>query len=378
MQKYMATESKKKCLLLIPRMCGGGAERVMATIANNLCREHEVRIVTMTDAESFYLLDSRVTIIGLGQGINRANKLTELYTKAVGGVKGFFALRRMVKKWQPDVMVSFLEETNAIALLLKMLGSKCRLIVSDRNDPTTYGRLSQWFERHVYRKADVVVCQSEKVTQFFPEKHRENTTVIPNPIAAEAIPLRHEGKRRHTVVGVGRLAKQKNFAMLIRAFARLPERFSDYTLEIYGGGPLEAALNEQIAALGLSERARLMGVKKGVMHHVADAALYVMSSDYEGFPNALAESMASGIPVISTDFSTGVARDLVKEENGIVIPVGDEDALLAAMQEMLSREDRWDDMSRANRTLLDTLSEARVMQLWNKALGLENGKEETV
>jgi glycosyltransferase involved in cell wall biosynthesis len=266
-----------------------------------------------------------------------------------------------------------------MAILLRMLGTKMgRLVVSERCDPAEQGKANRFFERRFYRKADVVVCQSQAVTLFFPEKHRENTTVIPNPIAAEAIPPRHEGKRRHTVVGVGRLAKQKNFAMLIRAFARLPERFLDYTLEIYGGGPLEAALNEQIAELGLSERARLMGVKKGVMHHVADAALYVMSSDYEGFPNALAEAMASGIPVISTDFSTGVARDLIKEENGIVIPVGDEDALLAAMQEMLSREDRWDDMSRANRTLLDTLSEARVMQLWNKALGLENGKEETV
>ena len=64
----------KKCLLLIPRMGNGGAERVMATIANNLCREHEVHIVTMTDAESFYSLDEKVKIVGLGQNVNRKNK----------------------------------------------------------------------------------------------------------------------------------------------------------------------------------------------------------------------------------------------------------------------------------------------------------------
>ena len=361
-------ENAKKCLLLIPRMGAGGAERVMATIANNLCREYEVRIVTMTDAESFYPLDSRVTIAGLGQSVNRANKLTKLYTKAVGGAKGFFALRRMVKEWQPDVLLSFLEDTNAVALLLKMLGAKCRLIVSDRNDPTMYGPLSQWFERHFYCKADVVVCQSEKVTRFFPEKHQKKTTVIPNPIAADAIPPRHEGKRRHTVVGVGRLLEQKNFPLLIRAFARLPEQFSDYTLEIYGGGRLEERLQKQIDELGFSDRIRLMGVKKSVMHYIADAALYVMSSDYEGFPNALAEAMASGIPVISTDFATGVARDLIKKENGMVVPVGDEDALLAAMVNMLSREDEWEDMSRANRALLETLSEENVMAQWRRVL----------
>ena len=194
--------------------------------------------------------------------------------------------------------------------------------------------------------------------------------VIPNPIAASAIPSRFEGERKHTVAGVGRLSEQKNFEMLIRAFSRLPEKFSDYTLEIYGGGPLEEKLNALIKEKGLSARAKLMGVKKNVMYYISDVALYVMSSNYEGFPNALAEAMATGLPVISTDFSTGVAVDIVKEENGIVIPVGDEDALLAAMEKMLSQRDKWEKMSSANRKLLETLSEQNVMEKWFDVLDL--------
>ena len=376
----------KKCLLLIPRMGNGGAERVMATIANNLCREHEVRIVTMTDdAESFYPLDERIGVSALGKGVNRKNKITKLFSMATGGVRVFFALRREIKTWKPDVVLSFLQSANAMAILAKMFGAKCRLVVSERCDPAERSWLNRWFERNFYSKADIVVCQSNKVIDFFPKNKRGNCVVIPNPIAADAIPPRHEGERRHTVVGVGRLSKQKNFKMLIHAFSELPEQFSDYTLEIYGGGPLEGELREQIDALGLQERARLMGVKKGVMHYIADAALYVMSSDFEGFPNALAEAMASGIPVISTDFSTGVAKDIVGEENGIVIPVGDETALVDAMTKMLSDESRWDEISRANRELLDTLSEGRVMTLWNEALSLsaqdvttEEKEEETV
>ncbi len=367
----------KKCLLLIPRMGNGGAERVMATIANNLCREHEVRIVTMTDADCFYPLDERVTVTGLGQGVNRKNKLTRLFSTAFGGVKVFFALRRVVKEWKPDVLLSFLQSSNAMAILLKMFGMKCRLVVSERCDPTVRSGFNRRFERRFYRKADAVVCQSRAVTTFFPEKHRGNTVVIPNPIAADAIPPRHEGERRKTVVGVGRLDTQKNFKMLISAFSKLPDAFSDYTLEIYGGGWQEKELQEHIKSLGLEDRAQLMGVKKGVMSYVADAALYVMSSDFEGFPNALAEAMATGLPVISTDFSTGVAKDIVGEKNGIVIPVGDETALVEAMVTILSDESRWDDMSRANRELLDTLSEDRVMALWNDVLGLaESGDTE--
>ena len=360
----------KKCLLLIPRMGNGGAERVMATIANNLCRENKVRIVTMTDAESFYPLDERVQIVGLGQRVNRKNKLTKLVTMAFGGIKGFFALRRTVKEFAPDVLLSFLQQANLMAILLRLTGTRCRLVVSERCEPNERGFFDRWFERNFYRKADVVVCQSRKVIDFFPEKHRGNCVVIPNPIAADAIPPRHEGERRKTIVGVGRLSNQKNFKMLIGAFAKLPEAFSDFTLEIYGGGPLEGELQEHIKALGLQERAHLMGVKKGVMHYIADAALFVMSSDYEGFPNALVEAMATGLPVISTNFSTGVAKDIVKEENGIVIPAGDEAALVAAMEQMLADESRWEAYSLENRKLLDTLAEARIMQMWNEVLKL--------
>lgn len=361
----------KKCLLLIPRMGSGGAERVMATIANNLCKEHDVEIVTMTDAESFYALDERVKITGLGQNVNRKNKLTLLFSTVIGGIKTFFKLKKKIKKEKPDVVLSFLQSANMMSILVKGCRKKFRLVVSERCDPSERDFGNRFFEKNFYHKADVIVCQSQKVTEFFKKKHRNKTAVIPNPIAKDAIPERFTGTRRKTIVGVGRLDVQKNFEMLIRAFARLPKEFSDFTLEIYGGGPLEEKLQALITELGLLGRAHLMGVKKNVMHYISDTALYVMSSNYEGFPNALAEAMATGLPVISTDFSTGVAKDIVKEENGLVIPVGDEDALLSAMIKMLSNEDKWEDYSIENRKLLDTLSEQNVMQIWYNVLNLD-------
>ena len=358
----------KKCLLLIPRMCSGGAERVMATIANNLCKENQVKIVTMTDAESFYKLDDRVSVIGLGQNANRKNKITKVFSALSGGLKSYKALKKMIKDWKPDVLLAFLGPANILAVMLKIFGVKCRVIVSERCDPTTRGRLYRWFERRFFPKVDKVICQSNGAASFFSKKARKKIAVIPNPISADAIPLRFEGERRKTVIGVGRLDKQKNFKMLINAFSKLDERFNDFTLEIYGGGLLENDLNEHIKSLGLEKRAYLMGVKSGVMHHVSDVALFVMSSNYEGFPNALVEAMATGLPVISTDFSTGVAREIIKDENGIIIPVGDENALVSAMQEILSNPERWEKMSIKNREMLETLSEANVMRIWEETL----------
>ena len=262
-----------------------------------------------------------------------------------------------------------------MAILLKMFGGKFRLVVSERCDPTERNFANRFFEKNFYHKADVTVCQSQKVIEFFKEKHRSKMVVIPNPIASTAIPDQFIGKRRHTVVGVGRLSEQKNFEMLIRAFSALPEKFNDYTLEIYGGGPLEDKLLKIIEEQGLTERAKLMGVKKNVMYYINDVALYVMSSNYEGFPNALAEAMATGLPVISTNFSTGVAEELIKEENGIVIPVCDEKALTKAMETMLSNEQQWASFSMENRKLLDALCEQNVMEKWKNVLDLVNKDE---
>lgn len=359
----------KKLLFLIPSLSNGGAERVMTTIANNLCVDCEVRIATFTDSEVFYKLDDRVEVVSLGQNVNRKNKLTYMWTAGCGMIKSLFKMAKMIRTYKPFCVMSFLKESNMVSIFLKVSGAmKCRLVVSERCDPLVRGSFDKWFERNFYPVADTVVCQGEAVKNFFKQKDEKKLTVIPNPISADAIPERYTGVRKKTIVGIGRLDNQKNFQMLIRAFSRLDERFDDFTLEIYGGGAKEKELNDLILNLGLEKRAFLMGVKSNVMHYIADRALYVMSSDFEGFPNALAESMATGLPVISTDFSTGVAKDIVKEKNGIVIPVGDEDALVSAMTEILSDESKWEDMSVENRKLLDTLSEENVMKMWKKVL----------
>ena len=362
----------KKCLFLIPSLTNGGAERVMSTIANNICADCLVRIVTFKDNEPFYKLDERVEVVGLGQKVNRKNNLTLLCSGVFGGIKLIFDIRKMIKNWKPDATMSCLGPANKIALLLKLSGGvKNKLIVSERCDPIARGFLDRWFEYHFYKMADSIACQSKAAADFFDKDTQKKIAVIPNPIAADAIPERHVGERRKIIVGVGRLDGQKNFSMLIRAFAKLTEQFNDYTLEIYGGGNKEAELRELIKNKELENRAFLMGVKSNVMHYIADCALYVMSSDYEGFPNALAEAMATGLPVISTDFSTGVARELIGEKNGIVIPVGDEDALVLAMQTILENEQNWESMSIENRKLLDELSEERVMKKWKAVLGID-------
>ncbi len=359
----------KKILFVITGLTSGGAERVMCTLSNNLCLENDVTIATALSTECFYPLNDKVKRVQLGSVVNKKNKLTKLTTRFISGVNCFLRLKRLIKKNKYDVVVSFLPDTNMLSILVKMFSfNKFKLIVSERADPWQYSKFKKWFERNLYYKADYIVCQAQNVVNFFKPKHQSKCVVIPNPICKEAIPSCYTGERPNKIVAVGRLVHVKGFDLLINAFSKLPNNFKDYTLEIYGEGVLKDTLQKQIDGLSLNQKVFLMGAKKGVMNYVKDAKLFVMSSRHEGFPNALVEAMATGLPVISTDFKTGVAKEIVKSENGIVVPVEDEQALLNAMVELLSDEDRLKQLSKNNLKIIDELNEDKIVKIWENLL----------
>ena len=365
----------KKYLFVIPRLGGGGAERVMVTIANQLCKNNEIRIATLTAPGSYYRLDDRVEIVCLDCPVDRGSKIKLLWTELTGMFKARNRLKKYILQWNPDAVLSFLNDTNLIVLSLRIFsGIKTRIVVSERADPSKRNGTMQYLERHWYPKADVIVCQSNPVTKFFNDSGRRKATVIFNPISSEAIPEPFEGKRRATIVGVGRLMAQKNFALLINSFARIAKEYPDYTLEIYGNGVQEEMLSNQIKKLGLENRVFLMGMKENVMHHIADSTMFVLPSDFEGFPNALIEAMATGLPVITTDFSpAGVAAEIVKKENGIIVPVNDEVALAKAMEVMILDEKLRVQMGRKNREILEILGEELIAEKWENVLDGKSG-----
>ena len=197
----------KKILFLIPSIVGGGAERVMVTLANGLSKKYDVEILALTNTESFYAVDDTVKISGIGCSVNKKNAITKFFTRFRSAFKGFFGIKRAIKEKKPDVVIAFLNPTSAPLMLLKTFSRlKCKTIVSERADPNERGFLYRLFERNFFPKADVIVCQSKKAAEFFKEKHKNKIVVIPNPICATAIPPFYEGERTKRIVGVGRLA----------------------------------------------------------------------------------------------------------------------------------------------------------------------------
>lgn len=362
--------NKKKCMFVIPRMGNGGAERVLATLANELSKEnYEVLIVSLTSDDSFYKLQDDVKIIGAGYKVSKNNKLIRTINLLVNGVKSLSYLSRTIKSWEPDIVVSFLTHTNILSLIIKLFRSDIKLVVSERCEPRVRNFPTKITTKYLYTLADVIICQSEVVAGFFPNFAQNKIKVIQNPVNIESISNKYIEKRRKAIIGVGRLFEQKNFALLIDSFSDINTEFPEHILEIYGEGHLRGQLQHQIARLGLENKVYLMGVRDNVMKHVSDAELFVMSSNFEGFPNALIEAMASGMPVISTDFSTGVARELIKEENGIVVPVGDRTSMTMAIRKILSNSDYQKNMSKENRKIKNSLSTEKILNKWIDVFG---------
>lgn len=360
--------NQNKYLFLITGMPMGGAERVMATLANEfVAKGHQVRLVTLKKAISAYKLDERIEFIGGNSEATSSNYIVRKIQTIYAAIKSIIFYRRQLKEYKPDMILSFLTNTNLLAVINNLISlKKYPVIISERCDPRTRSKLLIKLCNKVYPLADSIVCQSKVIENYFLEQNsKSKTTVIANPINEECINKKDISKRQKKIVAVGRLNNQKNYDLLIDAFSDIEKDYPNHKLEIYGQGPEKNRLQNKIDNLGLSDKVLLMGTRQNVMQHVADAELYVMSSDFEGFPNALAEAMASGIPVISTNFPTGVAKELIKDnENGYVVPVRDRKKLSDAMMKILSKESVQNVMSKNNKKLREQLNVNNITNRW--------------
>ncbi len=357
-----------KCIFVIPRMGGGGAERVVSLLSGALAEKgNDVTVLTLVGGESFYPLNPKIHFESVGISVNRKNKLTAAFSKIKFFPKSFFAIRKKLRKEKYDVVISMLTECDILVGLCRRFGLKFRHVCSERNDPTRRKPSYMRLLKKIYKRADLFVCQGKRVYDYYDSVPENIKKVIPNPIDGETLPERVaiDSKR---IVGIGRLNKQKNFPLLIKSFASLGEAFKDYRLDIYGEGPERKNLEELIESLNIKDRVTLCGAQKNVKELISDSELFVMSSDYEGFPNALLEAMAIGLPVISTDFSTGIASELIGNENGTVIPVGDEAALTDAMRTLLSDKERRLTMGETNRKKCERFYTPNILAEWESAI----------
>jgi glycosyltransferase involved in cell wall biosynthesis len=326
-----------RLVLVIPTLGGGGAERVMATLANAWVAEGAaVTLITLTPGDrDKYPLHAAVQRVGLDVAAPSPHVLAALRNNALR----WRTLRRALRVAQPDVIVSFTTTVNLL-VVLAVGGWRVPVVVSERafvgkNPPRGAWRM---LFRMLYRRATTVVAQTRRGAADLEARLARPVVVIPNPVRDLPLEPAHETPRGtgRIVLASGRLEAQKGFDILIDAWARLATAHPDWRLRITGEGSARTALTEQIARLGLGDRVELAGFDDDLAASMREAGLFVLSSRYEGMPNVLLEAMSLGLACVSTDCETG-PRELIEQgRNGWLVPVEDAPALAAALDVLMN------------------------------------------
>ena len=310
-----------KILFVIATLDSGGAERVVTHLANYLSRRHEITIATFWNEEPFYPLDQNIEYISL----DIMRQTTGVVEKARYFIKRVQKLRTLFKERDPDVIISFLTETNIIATVAAKLAKK-PIIISERIAydflPLRYLQVAR---RLVYPLADALVTQTKGDKQNY--KNLCKVFVIPNPLnIAKCLEIPKES----IILGVGRLEEQKGFDDLISAF--ITADLKNWRLVIAGEGSLKEQL-ESLVQKSKVDNIEFIGRRKDIFDWYAKASIFAMSSRFEGFPNALLEAMACRCACVSYDCKYGPA-ELLGSDRGILVKLGDKEALASALQQL--------------------------------------------
>jgi glycosyltransferase involved in cell wall biosynthesis len=264
-------------------------------------------------------------------------------------------------KYNIDTTVSFLRGPN---ILNVMAGGKCRKIVSERNDPSCKDEYYRKRALFVNQRADHVVFQTRRVQEMYPEDVRRKSSVIVNPTEVSCMAADVKSKK---IVTVGRLHEQKNQKMLLKAFSLYHKSHPDYHLYFYGEGELLQELMQAARNYNLSRCVHFEGFKEDIHEAIADAEQFVLSSDYEGLPNALMEAMMMGLACISTACN-GSEVLIDHEQNGLLVPVGDAETLGKAMCRLSDEPRLRDRLGKAAALSAQEWKTERVVRLWERIL----------
>ena len=325
-------------------MNSGGAERVAAELANAWAqRGDQVCLVPthLASTQSFYPLDEQVHFKPLSAFMPACAKGLTL-------VRKWQAIQQVHQQFKPDVVVSFLTNVN-VNVLWALKKYATPVVVCERTNPVvsqSAGRVLQFLRRHTYKWAQAVVMQTAEAAHAFAQREPAlgRLEVIPNPLASA---LAQQPAAAHVaeetapmVMAMGRLVPVKQFEVLIRAFALIAAEFPQWKMRIYGQGPERESLQQQITQAGLSARIQLAGQTHTPWEHLRQAQLFVLSSAYEGFPNALLEAMGLGLPCISTDCPSGPRELSQQGQDALLVPVGDELALSQTLAQLMQDKTR--------------------------------------
>lgn len=339
----------------------GGAERVMVNLASNFANEGDNVILITSFKDSWeYPYSTKIK-----RYILEENKTFRSTIKR--NIFRILELRKVLKVESPDCIVSFMAEPNYRAIIASH-GLKIKTIISVRNDPNKEypGKIGNLLGKKLLPLADGCVFQTSEAQRWFPKKLQDKSQIIFNAVKEDFFEINRQVVK-NTIVTCGRLEEQKNHKMLINAFELVLKKHPDAKLMIYGEGKLRSDLTELIKSKGIEQNVLLCGNSNNVPEVLSKAEIFVLSSDYEGMPNALMEALAAGVPCISTDCPCGGPKSLITDKvNGRLISIKNEQQLANVLVELLDNKEMATGLGTEAQKRAFEFSPSKIYETWHK------------
>lgn len=340
--------NKKTFLFLIHSLSGGGAERVMSVLCSNLVtRGYEVHLGLFRRTENDYPLDEGVQVHLLSERKQGASKIGN----SLHRIKQF---SHLIKEINPDFVVPFMG-TVVIESFWASRFKKTTFISAVRVDPKNVqlNKLNKFLITYTYNHSDAVFVQNEMQRKCFSNKTQRKTFAVFNPVSQVFLDNEHRNSGNIANIATsGRLTEQKNHKMLIDVIKLVAEKHPEVKLTIYGEGKLREELENYIIEKKLEDNVKMFGRTNDMLGELQKNDIFVMSSNYEGMPNALLEAMALGMPCISTDCRTGPSDMIESYKNGILVPVKDAAKMAEAICYMIEHSNEANGMGKKARNFV--------------------------
>lgn len=338
---------------------GGGASKMLVWVANQFAKDgNDVTIYThkVQNGPLFYIEPSIKVV-----SHNPLENKCWLYPIP--------HIRRLIKQENPNLVISFMSDSNFYCDVAKLF-TGVPVCIGERSDPAEVESQPLKFKVAMWltRLADGATFQLQQAADYYTWL-RCPKEIIPNPVEeAKAHITKPFAERKNEICCSSRIEFfQKRQDVLIKAFHIVSQSHSEMNLRLIGDGPSMGEAKELINKLGLDDKVILSGQIKDPIESMVDSKIFVLSSDFEGIPNALTEAMAGGLPCISTDVKPGGARLLIENyKNGIIVPCNDPKAMAETIIYLLEHPDVADEMGKEARKITDRFSEEKIFSRWKK------------
>lgn len=352
------TDDNKRLVIVSHGAAGGGSERVTTILANHFARNgYEVYFYAIHSDKVEYYLDEKVhyTYCDVKSSMGAFRQL-----------KRAWKLKRYVSRVKPRALISFVY----IEGIFLVGNHRMKKIYSLRNDPNKFfnAGVMKRLRNLIYRDADNIVFQTPDARDYFDGSIRKKGVLISNPVKS-GLPYWNKENHKKEIIAAGRLNEQKNFRLLLKAFAQFAKLKPEYILTICGEGELREELEDYAAQLGVRGKVNMPGFCGDIHTKLSEAEIYVSSSDYEGISNSMIEALAVGIPSVCTDCPVGGAAMFIRDgASGFLVPVGNAEVLSQKLIILSEDRELRNKFSELSQQIRGELTVENICSEWNKLL----------